>query len=87
MTATPDLSKSEEPSADRIAALESALSEKDSRIFDLVVRRSALTNWLTDALEFIEDFADVKDGRDGRPRPNRAMSLAQEARRLLGRET
>lgn len=32
---------------------------------------------LREALEFVEDHADVTDGPDGQPQPNRAMSLAQ----------
>jgi hypothetical protein len=36
-----------------------------------------------EALEFIEGQEDVADGDDGRPRPNRAMQIAQELRQFL----
>ncbi len=45
----------------------------------------ALLDALQDALEFIDDHADVVDGPDGEQLPNRAMSLAQELREVLAK--
>jgi hypothetical protein len=36
-----------------------------------------------EVLEFIEGQEDVADSDDGRPRPNRAMQIAQELRQFL----
>jgi hypothetical protein len=40
---------------------------------------------LLEALEFIEDHADVSDGPDGSPRPNRAMQLCEPIRAALAK--
>lgn len=39
---------------------------------------------LESALEFIEGYEDVVDGDYGEPKPNRAMSVANEIRWALG---
>jgi hypothetical protein len=40
---------------------------------------------LQDALEFIDDQADVRDGSDGQQLPNRAMALAGELRAAISK--
>lgn len=46
-----------------------------------------LLNALHEALEFIEDQADVKDGPDGEQVPNRAMVLAETLRAAIASAT
>jgi hypothetical protein len=40
---------------------------------------------LEEALEFIEDYADVVDGSYGEPRPNRAMQLLEPIREAIAK--
>jgi hypothetical protein len=40
---------------------------------------------LQDALEFIDDHVDVRDGSDGQQLPNRAMVLAGELRAAISK--
>ena len=38
--------------------------------------------WLAEVQDYLQQHEDVKDGDDGRPEPNTAMSLLAEMRRL-----
>lgn len=55
----------------------------------LIVRaanaHALLVATLHDALEYFEANADVRDGPEGRPLPDRCMQLAQELREVLDR--
>jgi hypothetical protein len=51
----------------------------------LIASAPDLLDALRDALEFIEDHADVSDGPDGSPRPNRAMQLCEPIRAALAK--
>lgn len=47
----------------------------------------ALVDMLTECREFIDGYIDTVDGPDGQPRPNKAMSLANDLDHLLGEYT
>jgi hypothetical protein len=49
-------------------------------------RNATLRSQLEDALEFVEDQEDTRDGGDGRPLPNDAMLLAMNIRAALAQE-
>jgi hypothetical protein len=51
----------------------------------LIAAAPELAEQLLEALEFIEDHADVSDGPDGSPRPNRAMQLCEPIRAALAK--
>jgi hypothetical protein len=51
----------------------------------LIAAAPDLLDALLEALEFIEDHADVSDGPDGSLRPNRAMQLCEPIRAALAK--
>jgi hypothetical protein len=72
-------------SAEFDARRERARSELASAADALQSQRDSLLDALLEALEFIEDCADVSDGPDGSPRPNRAMQLCEPIRAALAK--
>lgn len=63
--------------------LENLMTKLEATVYQRMAERERLIGALFEALEFIEDQADVEDGDYGDPRPNRAMSLASEIKDTL----
>jgi hypothetical protein len=53
----------------------------------LIAAAPELLEALSDALEFVADQEDVRDGHDGQPVPNKAMSLASDIRAAIAKAT
>jgi len=63
------------------AGVQAGVDQERARSFRQI---AALKLALQEALEFIDDYADVKDGVYGEQKPNRAMSLATSIKVALG---
>jgi hypothetical protein len=63
-------------------AIESTLAE---RVQELEEEKRGLLWACQEALEFAQQYEDVRDGSDGTPQPNAAMSLCSTLRDLLAK--
>ena len=61
--------------ADRIEQLEAAYAQQQQVWSDAIKRRDVLESLFPAILEYLENQADVVDGDNGIPAPNRAMAL------------
>jgi hypothetical protein len=49
------------------------------------LKTDSLVALLSEVSEFLDPYVDVRDGWDGRPIPNKAMSLQQEVDAVIER--
>jgi len=71
--------------AETIAAQQAELRRLESALHKAEHEHAKAVAVLRDCEEYLDQRADVLDGPDGHPRPDAAMSLLNEVRRLLGR--
>ncbi len=68
----------------REAVLKETLRQTEARLARLEKKLAAVIAAAESAHDAVLDFVDVKDGADGEPVPNWAMSLVEELERALG---
>ncbi len=69
------------------ATLEQSMDRLIATALRVKGERDALYDVLTDVAVYLDDHADVLDGAEGEPIPNKAMQLLREVEAVLAKVT